>query len=807
MDGTLQDLRFSLRQLRKSPGFACTAVLVLMVGLAASTAIFAFVDAALVKPLPYADPTRLVDVTEKVALFPRGNLSYLDYLDWKKSNQVFSSFDAYTGAGYLLSTPDRTEPVPAARVSSGFFHTLGIAPLLGRDFYEGEDSLDAAPVVMLSYATWQNRFGGRTDIIGRTLTLNNVAHTVIGVLPKDFQFALRGNAELWTTLQANNPCEKRRSCHDLYGVARLKDGVPIQAALANMQGIAKQLEQQYPDSNRGQGASVLPLSEVVTRDVRPILLILLGGAILLFAIACVNVASLVLVRSEGRLRELAVREALGATSARMMRQFVIESGVLVTCGGVLGLIAADVLIHALLGLVSKDMLFQMPFLMGLTLNLHVLAFACGMAGLAAICFTLTPMTRMQLTKLQAALSESGRGSSGRAWRRLGSNLVVVELAVAMVLLVGAGLLSKSLYRLLHLDLGFQPGHLATLNVMAPEARYGKDPQAIALERQLVHTISALPGVESAALTSQLPATFNGNTTWVRFVGRPYSGEHNEVNQRATSSEYFKTLQAKLLQGRYFDDSEDKSKTGVAVINQAFARKYFPGENPLGKKIGDTSLSPDSLREIVGVIEDIHESSLDSDTWPTVYYPFNQATDNDFSLLVRTSRDEKALLPALVTTIRKIDPTIATRNESTMDQNVNDSPTAYFHRSAAWLVGGFALLALLLSVIGLYGIIAYAVSQRTREIGVRMALGAQRSSVCELILKEAAWLALGGVALGIVSSLGATMLMRKLLFGVRAWDITSLLVAAVVLGVSALLASYLPARRAAKVEPMVALRYE
>ena len=807
MTGLLQDVRYALRQLRRNPGFACTAVLVLAIGLAASTSIFAFVDAALIKPLPYSNPSRLADVTGSVAMFPRGNLSYLDYLEWKKLNQVFVSLDAYTGAGYLLSTADGTEPVPAARVSSGFFRTLGITPLLGRDFYAGEDSLDAAPVVMLTYATWQNRFGGRPDIIGQSITLDDIAHTVIGVLPRDFQFALRGNADLWTTLRPDSPCEKRRSCHNLYGVARLKNGVSMQTALANIQAIARQLEQQYPDSNRGQGASVLPLSEVITQDIRPILLILLGGAVLLFAIACVNVASLLLVRSEGRLRELAVREAMGATSARMTLQFVTESAVLVGSGGLLGLLSAYVLIHALLGLVSKDMLFHLPFLLGLTLNLHVLAFACGMAGLAAIVFSLTPVTRMRLSKLQAALSESGRGSSGMGWRRLGSNLVVVELAVAMVLLVGAGLLSKSLYRLLHVDLGFQPDHLATLTVMAPDVRYGKDPQAIALERQLVNTVSTLPGVEATALTSRLPATFNGNTTWVRFVGRPYNGEHVEVNQRDVSSEYFRTLQARLLQGRYFDDSEDKSKAGVAVINQAFARKYFPGGNPLGHKVGDTRLSPDSLREIIGVIGDIHESSLDTDTWPTIYYPFNQSTNNTFSLLVRTSQDEKALLPTLVSTIRKIDPAIATMDESTMEQNVNDSPTAYLHRSAAWLVGGFALLALFLSVIGLYGIIAYAVSQRTREIGVRMALGAQRRSVYELILKEAAWLVVGGVALGAICSLGATTLMRKLLFGVRSWDIATLLAAGLILGVSALLASYLPARRAARVEPMVALRYE
>ncbi len=807
MNGIIQDVRYSLRQLRKNLGFAFTAVMVLAIGLAASTAIFAFVDAALIKPLPYSDPTRLVDVTESVAMFPHANLSYLDYLDWKKLNQVFGPFDVYTGAGYMLKSGDGLEPVPAARVSSGFFHTLGVTPLLGRDFYAGEDLLNAAPVVILTYAAWQNRFAGRRDIIGQSVTLNDIAHTVIGVLPQDFQFAPRGSAELWTTLQPNHPCEERRSCHNLYGVARLKDGVSIQAALANMQAIAKQLEQQYPDSNRGQTASVLALSEVITRDIRPILLILLGGAGLLFIIACVNVASLLLVRSEGRLRELAVRGALGASPGRMVCQFVTEGLVLVMASALLGLVFTYELIHVLLGLISQDMMFSLPFLLGISLNIRVLAFAACLSGLAAILFSLTPMARARLTKLHEALADTSRGFAGTAWRRLGSNLVVVELAVAMVLLVGAGLLSKSLYRLLNVELGFQPDHLATLSVMAPQARYGKDAQAIALERQLISQISALPGVESAALTSRLPASFNGNTTWMRFVGRPYNGEHNEVNQRDASSEYFATLRARLVQGRYFDDSEDGSKAGVAVINQALAKKYFPGENPLGKKIGDTSLSPNSLREIIGVVEDIRESSLDDDTWPTVYYPFNQSTDNNFSLLVRTSQDEKALLPTLVAVIRQTDPNIGTSDPSTMDQNIDESPTAYLHRSSAWLVGGFASLALLLSVVGLYGTITYSVSQRTREIGIRMALGAQRRSVYQLILKEAGWLAAGGVVLGIICSLGAATLMGKLLFGVRSWDVATLLAAAFVLGVSALLASYVPARRAAKVDPMVALRYE
>jgi predicted permease len=678
---------------------------------------------------------------------------------------------------------------------------------LGRTFYAGEDSLGAAPTVILTYAAWQNRFGGQKEVVGQTITLNDTAFTVIGVLPQNFEFAPRGQSEFWTALQPNRPCEMRRSCHNLIGVARLKDGVSIQTALANTQAIAQQLEKQYPDSNRGQGASILPLSEVIVGNVRPILLMLLGGAGLLFVIACVNVSSLLLVRSEGRLKEIAVRGALGATPARLIRQFVTEGLVLVAAGSLFGLMSAYELIHILLRLISKNLMYNLPFLRGLSLNLHVLTFAGGISLLAAFLFSITPIARARFNKLHEALADSGRGFAGIAWRRLGSNLVVVELAIAMVLLVGAGLLSKSLYRLLRVELGFQSDHLATMDIIAPQARYGNDVQAVALERQVIGRVSSLPGVKSVAICSILPVNHNGNTDWIRFVGKPYNGEHNEANARDVSAEYFTTLQAKLLRGRYFTDYEDKSKPGVVVINQALAKQYFAGEDPVGKKLGDTSLSPSSIREIIGVVDDIRESSLDSDTWPTVYYPFNQSTDSSFSLVVRTAQDEKSILPALMATVRQIDPEIGTVNQSTMSQNINDSQTAYLHRSSAWLVGGFASVALLLSVVGLYGIIAYSVSQRTREIGVRMALGAQRRSVYQLILKEAGWLTAGGIILGVVCSMAAATLMGKLLFGVHSWDAATLLAVAFVLGVCALVASYLPARRAAKVDPMVALRYE
>jgi predicted permease len=574
-----------------------------------------------------------------------------------------------------------------------------------------------------------------------------------------------------------------------------------------MKAIARQLEIQYPGDNRGQGASVAPLSEVIVADIRPILLVLLAGAGLLLLIACVNVSSLLLVRSESRKREIAVRGALGASRTRLVGQFITEGMVLVFAASMLGLGAGHMAMQVLTRLISKDMMDGMPYLRGIGLNLHVLAFAVAISLFAAVLFSATPIVRLPLTKLREGLTEGGRGSAGTMWRRLGANMVVLELAIAVVLLVGAGLLGKSFYRLLQVDLGFQPDHLATLQIALSQTTYGKDEQQVAVGRQIVGSIGSLPGVKSVGITSVLPVNFNGNTDWIRFVGRPYNGEHNEVNQRDVSTAYFTTLQAKLLHGRYFGDAEDASKPRVAVINQALAKKYFPGEDPVGKTFGDDDLSPKSIKEIIGVVDDVKEGSLDSEIWPAVYYPFNQSTDTYFSLVVRTSQAAQAMLPTLVTDVHQVDPGIGTMDEQTMTGRINDSPTAYLHRSSAWLVGGFAFLALLLGVIGLYGVIAYSVSQRTREIGVRMALGAQRSSVYQLILKEAAWLTVAGIAGGLVCAIGVATLMRGLLFGVQSWDAATLAVVSLLLGVSALLASYIPARRAAKVDPMVALRYE
>jgi predicted permease len=543
-------------------------------------------------------------------------------------------------------------------------------------------------------------------------------------------------------------------------------------------------------------------------NIRPILMVLLSGAALLLLIASVNVAGLQLVRSQSRGREIAVRTALGASSGRLMGQFLTEALVLTAAGSTLGLLSAHWTIVLLKNLISERMMTFLPFWGDLGLSQHVLVVGGAIALAAAVLLAMPPSGRIWSARVQAGLADASRGSAGTTWRRVGSKLVVLELATAMVLLAGGGLLGKSLYMLLRVAVGINPDHLLTLDVALPETTYKTDPPTIAVTRDIMRNIQTLPGVQSVGLASLgLPLEGNGNTTWFRVVGRPVHGEeHEEAPERDIGTTYFQTLGAKLIAGRYFDDAEDSSKPHVAIVNQSFVRKYFPGENPLGKQLAD--LHPGSKpMEIVGVVEDIREGPLDAAIPPVLYIPYTQSVDSYFSLVIRTSRDEHSLLPAVRAVIRQIDRDIVPIGGATMIDRINDSQSAYIHRSVACLVGGFAGLALLLGVVGLYGVIAYSVSQRSREIGIRMALGAQTGSVYRLILREAGWLTLVGIGIGLAGAIGAATLMRDLLFGVHSWDVATLSSVAALLGVAALLASFIPARRAASVNPVEALRSE
>jgi macrolide transport system ATP-binding/permease protein len=806
-DNLVRDIRFAIRQLIKNPGFAATAILVLALGMGVSVAIFGFVDAALLEPLPYTDPSQLMSVNESSVESPRWPLSYPDYLDWQRMNRSFSSLDVYSGAGYILNTSSGPEPVQAERVSGGFFQTLGVHPMLGRDFYPGENRPGGPNVLLLSYGAWLHRFGARRNAPGQTVDLDGRAFTIIGVLPRAFSFAPGGNVEFWVPLNSFSYHEKMRTFYAFWGIARLRPGVTAQAALAEMNPIAIQLQRQYGITGLDLSANVVPLEEIITGDVRPILLTLLTGAVLLLFIACVNVGSLVLVRSESRRREVAVRGALGATPARLVEQFVTEGLLLGLLGSLGGMMIAAGIMKLLGSLVPKDLTSNMPFLGNVGLNAHTTAFAAAVAILAVLLLAATPTLRLSFLEGREGMADGDRGSGSRFWHRLGANLVVVELVIAVVLLTGAGLLGRSLYRLLHVPLGFDPKHLATMSVMAPDTAYKNDEQVIGLYRELVRRVSSLPGVKTAGMTSMLPVQCNCATDRITFPGRPDHGEHNEVDERHVSPGYLPALKAALVRGRYFTEEDDPSHPRVAVINQALARKYFPGENPVGQKIANDESGHPSEWEIVGVVDDVREGPLDVETWPAEYFPINETRQNVFNLVVSTSQDAGALLPVLAKTLHQIDPDLAISDETTMTDKIDATQAALLHRFSAWLVGGFAMIALVLGVVGLYGVVAYSVSQRTREIGVRMALGAQRSSVYALIMRQAGWLTAIGLAVGLVCSVGSSLLIRSLLFGVQAWDAATLAAVAFVLALTSLAASLLPARRAASVDPMQALRRE
>jgi predicted permease len=807
IDHALKDLAFALRQLRKNPGFAFTAVFVLALGICASLAIFAFVDAALIKPLPYRDPARLVDLFETNAHLERMNLSYPDYLDWKQRNRVFRSFDVYQQNPFLLTAPDGAQPARGARVSTGFFQTLGVAPVLGRDFHPGEDAPSAPRVVILSYAVWQTQYGARRDVLGQAVTLDGFPHLVVGVLPRGFHFASVGHADFWTPMQPTRPCDANRACHSIYGVARLADGLSPHAALANLTIIATDLQKQYPDSNRDREAALLPLDQLITGDIHPMLMVLLGGAGLLLLISTVNVGGLVLLRSEHRQREIAVRTALGASSGRLIAQFATEALALAAGGSALGLALASGAIRLLQKLVPRTFRDGLPFLDDLGVNGHIAMAAAAIAVLAAILLSLPPCLGIWSSDLRKGLAEASRGSAGTAWRRLGSHLVVLELATAMVLLVGAGLLSQSLYHLMRVDLGIVPDHLLTVEVAAPRTVYSTAPKVIALSRRIESEVEALPGVRSVGLVvNGVPVTGNGNTTWFHIPGRPWHGEHYDAPERDVRPGYFSTLGARLLRGRDFNAADTPTSPQVAIVNRAFARTYFPNEDAVGKQIVEHTGSGVTI-PIVGVVDDVREGSLDAVIPPVLYFPFDQRIDHEFSLVVRASGGEQGLLPAIGAAIRKIDAGIVSRDRMTMIDRIRDSQSAYMHRSLAWLVGGFAAVALLLSVVGLYGVVAYSVSRRNREIGIRTALGASTAAIYRMILGDAGRLIAIAAIAGFAASIAVAGLLRGLLFGVRSWDIPTLTIVAGLLSLAALLASLIPARRAAAVDPVESLRAE
>jgi predicted permease len=798
-----QDLRFALRQLRKHPAFAATAVFVLALGLGANVAIFGFVDATLVKPLPYEDPERLVTAfatrEQDGQAQRRGGPSYQDFRDWRDRSRVFASIGAYdVRAGFIEATPAGPQSVPGLSVTAGFFKTLGVKPLIGREFRDDEEGPGAPATVMLSYGAWQARFGGSPDVLQKTVTLNGEPHVIIGVLPRDFHFAMAAHADFWTAIRGRQYCWGARGCRSLEAIGRLAAGVSRETAAANLTSTLEQLRSEHPAYHRDpEIAKLVPLRDVMLGDVRPVLLALMSAAALLLLIACINVVSLLLSRSDGRAREIGVRNALGASSARLVLQFATEALLLAAIGGALGLMLAAGGMRLLQGLVTSDMLSRMPYLQGIALDRRLVGFAAVLSLIVAAAFTLTPLIRLRHAERLANLREGGRGSSGTTWRRFGSSLVMAELGIAVVLLVSAGLLGKSLGRLLQVDVGLNASRLAILGVQPDPGDAGQPPGALA--RQVAERVAALPGVQSVGYADLVPLSQGlAPTSVIHKDGADESGLESHPVRRVSAG-YFATLQAKLVRGREFTEDEVAGVRQVVILNETAARRYLPGEDPIGKPV--VVYAPPA-REIVGIVADVKDGPLETPPLPAAYVPFDQA---GFALLVRTTQDERALFPPLTAAIQEVRPGLVVYGHTTMTERIERLPSASLQRSSAWLAGGFAAIAFLLSVVGLYGVVAFSVGQRTREIGVRMALGAQPRAVYRMVLGETAWLVGSGTVAGLICAVAAATLMRSLLFGVQAWDAPTLVTAAAVLVVSALLASYIPARRAASVNPIEVLR--
>ncbi|MFL6333868.1 MAG: ABC transporter permease [Pyrinomonadaceae bacterium] len=807
----LQDVRYGLRMLWQRPGFTSVAVLTLALGIGANTAIFSVIDAALLRSLPYRAPERLVHLweTKRSRDFEQREASYPDFLDWRaQGSEVFEGLAGYASRPVTLADAGEATRAPGAAVTANFFDVLGVKAVAGRTFVEGEDGREARPVAVISHGLWRRRFGGGPAAVGREITLDGRAYTVVGVLPADFNFALLGDAEVWTPVAPTPEVAARRYQHWLKVIGRLKDGVSLEGARAHLATVATRIEHDDPGAHAGVGLRAVGLQEEFVGPIRPVLFVLLGAVGFVLLIACTNVANLLLARSAARQKEVAIRAALGASRWRVVRQLLTESVLLSVAGGAAGLVLALWGVDVLVALIPAAQLMQMPYLQSLSLNLDVLLFAMGLSLLTGVLFGLTPALSASRTDLQGALKEGGRSTVSRGSRRLRDLLVVAEVALALVLLVGAGLLMKSLVQMLRVDPGFDPRGLLTLRVALPPERYGEDAKAARFYEEVLRRVAAVPGVRGAALTDRLPLSGEGGTGTPLVVGRslPVS-EQTEAHLRNVSANYFEVLGVPLLKGRAFAERDDAQAPPVLLVNRTYAERVFPGEDAVGRRV-KFMFTGEMQFEIVGVVGDEKVLSLDARTTPVVYFNMQQGPDGAAALVVRTeTADPLAVSSAVRGEVRALDPEVPVFSVQTLEQMVAGSRATFVRRYPAYLTGVFACVALLLALVGIYGVVSYAVAQRTHEIAVRVALGARATDVLRLVLGHGLLLALGGIAVGAAGSLALTRLISGLLFGVSAADPLVYGLVSLLLATVALLACLVPARRATKVDPMVALRYE
>jgi predicted permease len=807
MHKLLQDLRYATRTLIKKPGFVLVAVVTLALGIGGSTAIFTVVNSALLRGLPYRSSNELYHLWERTPQkeFNKREFSYPDYQDYQQ-NTVFAGLAGYTGAGAILSGNGEPESVPAARASANFFSVLGVDPVVGRTFQDGEDKPGGPKVTVLTYGLWQRKFGGDPNVVDKPLTINGESYTIIGVLPQTFQFALRP-ADLWLPYQPTPNQLSRRFMHGTNLIGRLKPGVSADQAQSELSVIASRIEQQYKDSHAGTVATLLPLQEEVVGNVRPILFVLLAAVGFVLLIACANVASLLLTRSLARQKEVAVRSALGASRWRVIRQLLTESLLLSIVGGAAGLLIAYWGTPALVAALPQSQLNAMPFLKSVQIDRSILAFSFGLSLLTGLIFGLVPALQSSRLDLNEVLKEGGRNTAAGLGQRLRSAMVITEIALAVVLLIGGGLMMKSLFRLLQTNVGFRTENLLTMTVILPATKYTEDNQQINFNDQLRERIQSLPGVSGSGTVNILPLN-GGNTTRFNVEGDPVPppGQEVEANIRTVNDSYFQTLGIPLLAGRMFDNSDKANGPGVVIIGKSVADRMFAGRDPIGRKIKYSAIeAPGDL--IVGVVGDVKITGLDQAIKPVLYYPFRQSSSTFANLVVRTNGDPTVLAGSIRNEIRGLEPEAAILNVNTMNEMISQTPASFMRKFPALLISIFAAVALLLASIGIYGVVSYSVSQQTHFIGIRMALGAAPIDILKMVMKEGLVLAMVGVGIGVVAALGLMRLLSTLLFEVTATDAGTFVLVSSTLFFVALLACYLPARRATKVDPLVALRYE
>ncbi len=810
MDTLLKDIRYAVRGLVKRPGFTVIALLTLALGIGANTAIFSVVNAVLLRPLPFPDPEQVVMVWEDAGFagFPHNTPAPANYVDWKNQNQSFSDMAASAERSFNLTGDGDPERVTAFAVTHNFFPLFGVQPLLGRSFLPEEDRPGASKVVVLSHSLWQSRYGGDRQILNRNIQLNGQKHTVVGVMPASFQF-LESEVRLWVPLALDQEEMANRGGHYLDVVARLKPGVVLSQAQADMNGVMRRIATDHPEEtfDGKVGVVVMPMRDQVVGDARGSLVVLLVAVAFVLLIACANVAGLLLARAVGRRREIALRMALGAGRPIVVRQLLTESLLLSLAAGVLGTLLAYWSFSFLQRLVPEEMTLSTS----LTLDTRILLFTILISIVTGIVFGLAPALQATKVDLNEALKAGSARVTSTSWLR--STMIILEVALSLMLLIGAGLLIQTLFQIFGQYSVLEPEKVLTMRTVLPREKY-KEPQLRDnFYRQVLERVQHLPGVVSAGYTTSVPLSWKGGTSgfYPEGIKAPIPGMAYDANDRQVSADYLKTMNIPLRAGRYFDSSDNEQSMPVAIVNEMMARQYWPGENALGRrfKSGDPNDPKTPWTQIVGIVADVRQMGLDEPVKAEMYFPYQQIKDNIWyiprELAIRTSGDTSSLVGPVRQIIREVDPDQPVSNVATMAEVLGTEASQ--RRMGMIMLVAFAALALLLASLGIYGVLAYFVTQHTSEIGVRLALGATTRNILFLVLRKGMGLTLLGIMTGMAAALALARLMSSLLFGVKAIDPLTFVTVPFLLAGVALLACYLPARRATKVDPLVALRYE